>query len=59
MIKLYNSLTNKVEEFKSQIENYENGNSQGLSEERYLKIKKYVNAVPTNMLDGSRFFTAS
>ena len=50
-------LKNKVEEFKSQIENYENGNSQGLSEERYLKIKKYVNAVPTNMLDGSRFFT--
>ena len=50
-------LKNKVEEFKSQIENYENGNTNGLTENRYLKLKKYVNAVPNNMIDGSKFYS--
>ena len=50
-------LKNKVEEFKSQIENYENGNTNGLTENRYLKLKKYVNSVPNNMIDGSKFYS--
>lgn len=49
-------IKSKVAEFKSQIENYENGNTNGLTENRYLKLKKYVNAVPNNMIDGSKFY---
>jgi hypothetical protein len=50
-------LINKVNEFKTQIKDYENGNSQGLTEARYTKLKKFVNAVSTDMLDGSKFYT--
>lgn len=52
-------IKNKVEEFKAQIEDYENGNSQGLDESRYLKLKKFVNAVPGDMLSGNKFYTQS
>lgn len=52
-------LINKVNEFKTQIKDYENGNSQGLTEARYTKLKKFVNAVSTDMLNGNKFYTQS
>lgn len=52
-------LRNKIDEFKTQIEDYENGNSQNLDESRYLKLKKFVNAVPSDMLNGNKFYTQS
>ena len=52
-------IKNKVEEIKAQIKDYENGNSQGLNESRYLKLKKFVNAVPGDMLNGNKFYTQS
>ncbi len=52
-------LRNKIDEFKTQIEDYENGNSQDLDESRYLKLKKFVNAVPGDMLNGNKFYTQS
>ncbi len=52
-------LKNKIDEFKTQIADFENGDAQGLDESRYLKLKKFVNAVPTDMLDGSKFYSQS
>ena len=52
-------IKNKVEEIKTQIKDYENGNPQGLDESRYLKLKKFVNAVPGDMLNGNKFYTQS
>ncbi len=48
---------NKIDEFKTQIADFENGNSQNLDESRYLKLKKFVTAVPDDMLNGSKFYT--
>ncbi|MBQ4103974.1 MAG: hypothetical protein IJC90_05880 [Clostridia bacterium] len=52
-------LRNKIDEFKTQIADFENGNSQNLDESRYLKLKKFVNAVPGDMLNGNKFYTQS
>lgn len=47
----------KVNELKAQIEAYEKGESQDLTETRYLKLRKYVEAVPSSMLDGSSYYS--
>ena len=48
-----------TEDVIKEIYDYDNGNSQGLSRSEYLKLKKFINAVPNNMLDGSKFYTQS
>ena len=50
-------LKNEVDELKAQVEAYENGNPEGLTETRYLKLRKYIEAVPSGMLDGSSFYS--
>lgn len=50
-------LKNEVDELKAQVEAYENGNPEGLTETRYLKLRKYIEAVPSSMLDGSSYYS--
>lgn len=49
----------KINEYKNELENYKNGNPNGLTGFQALKINKYINTVPTNMIDGSKFYPQS